>query len=174
MQNFFLPNLYLKLVNLSCFSTQKDSFVFSFISLYTFIYHSKYYKLICMICAMRQDVNGRGDWWLKINNRDFGYWPSSIFSILSDSAARVRWGGEVLNYNSGGQHTTTQMGSGHLAEEGPRKASFFKNLNVIDGLQILRGPQKTTTFISKPNCYNILTYGGLFYYGGPGRNPSCP
>ena len=174
MRNFFLPNLYLKSVNLSCCSTQKDSFVFSFISLYTFIYHSKYYKLICMICAMRQDVNGRGDWWLKINNRDFGYWPSSIFSILSDSAASVRWGGEVLNYNSEGQHTTTQMGSGHLAEEGPRKASFFKNLNVIDGLQILRGPRKTTTVVTNPNCYSILTYGGLFYYGGPGRNPNCP
>ncbi|XP_050280235.1 uncharacterized protein LOC126721226 [Quercus robur] len=121
-----------------------------------------------------KDVNGRGDWWLKINNKDFGYWPSSIFSILSDSAASVRWGGEVLNYNPEGQHTTTQMGSGHLAEEGPRKASFFKNLNVIDGLQILRGPRKTTTVVTNPNCYSILTYGGLFYYGGPGRNPNCP
>ena len=111
---------------------------------------------------------------MYINHRPFGYWPSSIFSILSDSASRVRWGGEVINYKSGGQHTTTQMGSGHLAEEGPRKASFFKNLNVIDGLQILRGPRKTTTVVTNPNCYSILTYGGLFYYGGPGRNPNCP
>ncbi|XP_050281543.1 uncharacterized protein LOC126722434 [Quercus robur] len=80
-----------------------------------------------------KDVNGKGDWWMNINDRVFGYWPSSIFSILSDSALRVRWGGEVINYNSGGQHTTTQMGSGHFAKEGPGKASFFKNLNVIDG-----------------------------------------
>ena len=174
MRNFFLPNLYFKTVNLSCCSTQKDSFVFSFISLYTFIYHSKYYKLICMTCTTRQDVNGRGDWWMNINNRAFGYWPSSLFSILSDSASRVRWGGEVINYNSGGQHTTTQMGSGHFAEEGPGKASFFKNLNVIDGKQILRAPRDPEIFMTKPNCYTIKDYGGFFYFGGPGRNPNCP
>ncbi|KAL0007340.1 hypothetical protein SO802_008842 [Lithocarpus litseifolius] len=72
------------------------------------------------------------------------------------------------------KHTTTQMGSGHFAEEGPGKASFFKNLNVIDGLKIPRGPRDTTTFMTKPNCYNILDYGGFFYYGGPGRNSNCP
>ena len=111
---------------------------------------------------------------MNINNRVFGYWPSSIFSILSNSAARVDWGGEVLNYNSGGQHTTTQMGSGHFADEGSGKASFFKNLQVIDALQILRGPRNPTTFMTKPECYNIIDYGGLFYFGGPGRNPKCP
>nr|XP_023923670.1 uncharacterized protein LOC112035061 [Quercus suber] len=121
-----------------------------------------------------KDVNAGGDWWLSINHRDFGYWPSSIFSLLSDSASRVKWGGEVINYHRDGQHTTTPMGSGHFAEEGPRKASFFKNLNVIDGLQIQRGPRDTTTFMTKPNCYNIIDYGGFFYFGGPGRNPNCP
>uniref|UniRef100_A0A7N2LCY6 Neprosin PEP catalytic domain-containing protein n=1 Tax=Quercus lobata TaxID=97700 RepID=A0A7N2LCY6_QUELO len=121
-----------------------------------------------------KDVNGKGDWWMNINNRVFGYWPKSIFSILSNSASRVRWGGEVTNQNSGGQHTTTQMGSGHFAEEGPGKASFFKNLNVIDGLQIERAPRDPTIFMKKPNCYNIKDYGGFFYFGGPGRNPNCP
>ncbi|KAL4600376.1 hypothetical protein ACB092_11G195000 [Castanea dentata] len=121
------------------------------------------------------DIYGHimGDWWLKIKDRDVGYWPSSIFSILSDSASFVQWGGEVVNFNLDG-HTTTQMGSGHFAEEGPRKASFFKNLHVIDGRQLLRGPQNTVTFMTKPNCYNILDYGGLFYFGGPGKNPNCP
>uniref|UniRef100_A0A7N2MC59 Neprosin PEP catalytic domain-containing protein n=1 Tax=Quercus lobata TaxID=97700 RepID=A0A7N2MC59_QUELO len=121
-----------------------------------------------------KDVNGRGDWWMNINNRAFGYWPSSLFSILSDSASKVRWGGEIINYNSGGQHTTTQMGSGHFAEEGPGKASFFKNLNVIDGKQIQRAPRDPEIFMTKPNCYNIKDYGGFFYFGGPGRNPNCP
>ncbi|XP_030963710.1 uncharacterized protein LOC115984856 [Quercus lobata] len=121
-----------------------------------------------------KDVNGGGDWWMNINHRVFGYWPSSIFSILSDSALRVRWGGEVINYNSRGQHTTTQMGNGHFAEEGPGKASFFKHLNVIDGKQIQRAPRDPTTFMTKPNCYNIIDYGGFFYFGGLGRNPNCP
>nr|POF09292.1 hypothetical protein CFP56_28236 [Quercus suber] len=121
-----------------------------------------------------KDVHGGGDWWLKIGNINLGYWPSSIFSILSNSASKVRWGGDVINYNSGGQHTTTQMGNGHFAEEGPRKASFFKSLRVIDGSQLPRPPRDTTTFMSKPNCYNILDYGEYFYFGGPGRNPNCP
>uniref|UniRef100_A0A7N2LE89 Neprosin PEP catalytic domain-containing protein n=1 Tax=Quercus lobata TaxID=97700 RepID=A0A7N2LE89_QUELO len=121
-----------------------------------------------------KDVYGGGDWWMNINHRSFGYWPSSIFSILTDSGSRVSWGGEVINYNSGGQHTTTQMGSGHFAEEGPGKASFFKNLNVIDGKLSKRAPRDPVIFMTKPNCYSIKDYGGFFYFGGPGRNPNCP
>ena len=79
----------------------------------------------------------------------------------------------MANANRYGQHTTTQMGSGHFAEEGPGKASFFKNLNVIDGLQIRRAPRGATTFMTSPHCYNITDYGGFFYFGGPGRNPNC-
>nr|XP_023905951.1 uncharacterized protein LOC112017729 isoform X1 [Quercus suber] len=121
-----------------------------------------------------KDTDGNGDWWLRIAERDFGYWPSSIFSLLSNSASSVEWGGEVTNLKKDGQHTTTQMGSGHFPEEGSRKASFFGNLNVIDGLQVLRGPRNSRTSATNPNCYNIINYGNFFYYGGPGRNANCP
>ena len=174
MRNFLLPNLYFKMVNLSCCSTQKDSFFFIFHqSLYLYL-SFKILQLICMTCAMRQDVYGGVDWWMYINHRPFGYWPSSIFSILPEGASRVTWGGEVITYNSGGQHTTTQMGSGHFAEEGPDKASFFKDLNVINGKQFKRAPRDPVIFMTKPNCYSIKDYGGFFYFGGPGRNPNCP
>ncbi|KAL4600591.1 hypothetical protein ACB092_11G209900 [Castanea dentata] len=121
-----------------------------------------------------KDINGKGDWWMKIADRDFGYWPSSIFSILSDSASSVQWGGEVINLMQDGQHTTTQMGSGHFPEEGLGKASFFKNLNVIDGSKTLTGPRNNQTIITNPNCYNLINSGDSFYFGGPGRNPNCP
>ena len=111
---------------------------------------------------------------MKIADRDFGYWPSSIFSILSDSASTVQWGGEVINLMQDGQHTTTQMGSGHFPEEGLGKASFFKNLNVIDGLKTLTGPRNSQTIITNPTCYNLINSGDSFYFGGPGRNPNCP
>ncbi|XP_030961730.1 uncharacterized protein LOC126722440 [Quercus robur] len=124
---------------------------------------------------VRRDIHGDGNWWLTIADRfDLGYWPSSLFPLLSDTAEAVKWGGEVINLNKDGQHTTTQMGSGHFAEEGPNKACFFKNLNVIDGKKLLRAPSHTHTFIPKPNCYNLLDYGDYFYFGGPGRNPNCP
>uniref|UniRef100_A0A7N2LDJ1 Neprosin PEP catalytic domain-containing protein n=2 Tax=Quercus lobata TaxID=97700 RepID=A0A7N2LDJ1_QUELO len=121
-----------------------------------------------------KDINGNGDWWLKIAQRNFGYWPSSLFSLLSDSASSVQWGGEVTNLKLGEQHTTTQMGSGHFPEEGPGKASYFDRLNVIDGKTVLRGPRNSHTQTTNPNCYNIINYGDHFYYGGPGRNPNCP
>ncbi|KAK7841915.1 hypothetical protein CFP56_014637, partial [Quercus suber] len=114
-----------------------------------------------------KDIDGNGNWWLRIAERDFGYWPSSIFSVLSNSASSVEWGGEVTNLMQDGQHTTTQMGR-------PDKASFFSNLNVIDGKTILRGPWNSRTILSNPNCYNLINYGDYFYFGGPSRNPNCP
>ncbi|KAM3685712.1 hypothetical protein ACB098_11G141700 [Castanea mollissima] len=124
---------------------------------------------------VRRDIHGDGNWWLTVADRfDLGYWPSALFPLLSDTAEAVKWGGEVINLRKGGQHTTTQMGSGHFAEEGPNKASYFSNLNVIDGNKLLRAPRHTHTFTPKPDCYNIQDYGDYFYYGGPGRNPNCP
>nr|XP_023882320.1 uncharacterized protein LOC111994664 [Quercus suber]XP_023889704.1 uncharacterized protein LOC112001760 [Quercus suber] len=122
-----------------------------------------------------KDIDGNGDWWLRIAERDFGYWPSSLFSLLSNSASSVQWGGEVTNIMLGDKHTTTQMGSGHFPEEGPGKASFFNTLNVIDGKTVQRPPWNSHTVITNPNCYNLIVNSeDFFYYGGPGRNPNCP
>ena len=72
------------------------------------------------------------------------------------------------------QHTSTQMGSGHFPEEGFSKASYFTNLQIIDGSNILRFPKKSYIVAEKPNCYNVTNFINNFYYGGPGRNPNCP
>ena len=103
-----------------------------------------------------------------------GYWPTSLFSALSDSATSVTWGGEVANVKFGGQHTTTQMGSGHFAEEGPSRASYFQNLKVMDAHQLLREPRDNHRIVTHPTCYNFLKGDDFFYYGGPGRNIDCP
>ncbi|KAL0007046.1 hypothetical protein SO802_008548 [Lithocarpus litseifolius] len=119
--------------------------------------------------------NVDGHWWLHLNNMYLvGYWPSSLFSVLSNSASSVAWGGEVVNVQFGGQHTTTQMGSGHFAEEGPSRASFFQNLKVMDAEQFLRGPRDNFRVVTHPNCYNFLKGDDFFYYGGPGRSLDCP
>nr|POF03706.1 hypothetical protein CFP56_06626 [Quercus suber] len=119
--------------------------------------------------------NVDGHWWLHLNNMYLiGYWPSSLFSVLSDSASSVTWGGEVANVKFGGQHTTTQMGSGHFPEEGPTRASYFQNLKVMDAQQVLRGPRNNHRIVTHPNCYNFLKDDDFFYYGGPGRSLNCP
>ena len=102
-----------------------------------------------------------------------GYWPASRFVSLSESASQIQWGGLVLNQQKNGHHTSTQMGSGHFPEEGFSRASYFTNLQIIDGSNILRSPKKSFIAAAKPNCYNVKNFINNFYYGGPGRNPNC-
>ncbi|XP_061353950.1 protein neprosin-like isoform X1 [Gastrolobium bilobum] len=121
-----------------------------------------------------------GNWWMQFgNDHVLGYWPAPLFSYLTDSASMIEWGGEVVNSQSDGQHTSTQMGSGHFPEEGFGKASYFKNIQTVDGDNKLRPPKDLGIYTEQGNCYNVNTgtagdWGNYFYYGGPGRNPNCP
>ncbi|CAK9144796.1 unnamed protein product [Ilex paraguariensis] len=121
-----------------------------------------------------------GNWWMQFGN-DYvlGYWPAFLFSNLVDSASMIEWGGEVVNSESEGQHTTTQMGSGHFPEEGFGKSSYFRNIQIVDGSNNLRAPKDIATFTEESNCYDVQVgknggWGNYFYYGGPGRNSNCP
>lgn len=120
-----------------------------------------------------------GNWWMQFGN-DYvlGYWPSFLFSYLADSASMIEWGGEVVNSEPDGQHTTTQMGSGRFPEEGFGKASYFKNIQVVDESNNLRAPKGLGTFTEQSNCYDVQNgnsgdWGYYFYYGGPGKNTNC-
>ncbi|KAF3581064.1 hypothetical protein DY000_02032177, partial [Brassica cretica] len=121
-----------------------------------------------------------GNWWLQLNDQELiGYWPKEIFTNLADEGASViEWGGEVVNKKKDGQHTTTEMGSGHFPSEGFGKASSFEVIKIIDMNNGLIDPVKVKTLVSRPACYDIKTgydkkYEVFFYYGGPGRNPNC-
>jgi hypothetical protein len=102
-----------------------------------------------------------------------------LFPFLKDHATNVQFGGEIVNKKSTGAHTTTQMGSGHFAEEGYGKASYFRNMQVVGSNNNLI-PLTNLHFVAEqPNCYNIQggvddNWGNYFYYGGPGRNVNCP
>ncbi|KAG2290190.1 hypothetical protein Bca52824_049794 [Brassica carinata] len=119
-------------------------------------------------------------WWLKVGDEVVGYWPSSLFTSLGDGATEVQWGGEIVNKKTGGKHTSTDMGSGHFADEGFRKASYFRNIMTVDKTNTLREPQGVYPTVTNDNCYNIkagrngTAWGLNFFYGGPGRNAKCP
>ncbi|KAI3743007.1 hypothetical protein L1987_60708 [Smallanthus sonchifolius] len=121
-----------------------------------------------------------GNWWMQFGNgKVLGYWPATLFSYLTESASLIEWGGEVVNTASDGQHTTTQMGSGEFPREGFTKASYFRNIQVVDESNNLRAPKDISTYSEQPNCYDVKTgsngnWGNHFYYGGPGRSPKCP
>ncbi|KAL4634092.1 hypothetical protein ACB092_04G172500 [Castanea dentata] len=121
-----------------------------------------------------------GHWWLEFGSGLLvGYWPAFLFSHLRTHASMVQFGGEIVNSRSSGYHTSTQMGSGHFAEEGFGKASYFRNLQVVDWDNNLLPLTNLHLLADHPNCYDIKqgrnnAWGTYFYYGGPGRNVKCP
>ncbi|WVZ20732.1 hypothetical protein V8G54_008054 [Vigna mungo] len=121
-----------------------------------------------------------GHWWLEFGSGVLvGYWPANMFSHLRSHASMVQFGGEIVNSGSRGYHTATQMGSGHFAEEGFRKAAYFRNLQVVDWDNSLLPLRNIHHLADHSNCYNIRqgssnVWGTYFYYGGPGRNVRCP
>ncbi|KAF2301632.1 hypothetical protein GH714_028426 [Hevea brasiliensis] len=121
-----------------------------------------------------------GNWWLEFGNGVLvGYWPSFLFTHLTDHASMIQFGGEIVNSRPSGFHTSTQMGSGHFAGEGFGKASYFRNLQVVDWDNNLIPLTNLKVLADHPNCYDIQgginrVWGNYFYYGGPGRNVRCP
>ncbi|KAJ1409324.1 hypothetical protein SESBI_22835 [Sesbania bispinosa] len=121
-----------------------------------------------------------GNWWMSFGEGTLvGYWPAELFTNLADHATMVEWGGEVVNSRASGDHTSTQMGSGHFAEDGFGKASYFRNLEIVDVDNSLSSVQSISTLAENTNCYDIQSsysneWGTYFYYGGPGKNPQCP
>ncbi|KAL7138939.1 hypothetical protein ABFS83_09G016700 [Erythranthe nasuta] len=121
-----------------------------------------------------------GHWWLEFGpGLLVGYWPSFLFSHLQGHASMIQFGGEIVNTRSTGHHTNTQMGSGHFADEGFGKASYFRNLQVVDWDNSLIPMSNLHLLADHPNCYDIRAgknnaWGNYFYYGGPGKNSRCP
>ncbi|KAK8678731.1 hypothetical protein V6N13_144218 [Hibiscus sabdariffa] len=119
-----------------------------------------------------------GNWWLRVNEIDLGYWPSSILKKLSDRAEIIMWGGEIVNSGLQGRHTSTQMGSGHFPSEGYRKASYIRNIRYVDESRAIHDAQNVVPFVTKPECYGLqmgdfTNYGTHFFYGGPGYSDKC-
>lgn len=121
-----------------------------------------------------------GHWWLEFGSGLLvGYWPAFLFSHLRNHASMVQFGGEIVNTRRSGSHTATQMGSGHFAEEGFGKASYFRNLQVVDWDNSLLPLTNLHLLADHSNCYDIKqgrnnVWGNYFYYGGPGRSVRCP
>ncbi|XP_057519532.1 uncharacterized protein LOC130800160 [Amaranthus tricolor] len=121
-----------------------------------------------------------GHWWLELGSGLLvGYWPAFLFSHLRTNANMIQFGGEIVNSRSSGFHTATQMGSGHFADEGFRRAAYFRNLQAVDWDNNLIPLSNLQLLADHPNCYNIRqgrnnVWGNYFYYGGPGRNVHCP
>lgn len=114
-----------------------------------------------------------GNWWLSVGGSWVGYWPNALVPKLQDGAALVEWGGEVYNSDFKNGSTTTQMGSGHFASEGFKKAAFFASLWTVDADGQSHNASNLVAGSEKPECYDVITTGSSFYYGGPGKSSKC-
>ncbi|XP_026451667.1 uncharacterized protein LOC113351992 [Papaver somniferum] len=122
-----------------------------------------------------------GHWWVHLQGIAVGYYPSSLFTKLSKTSTRIIFGGEIFNGKSKGQHTSTQMGSGHFPSEGGLKiSSYFNWVQVVDENYVTKDPKNVETRVTNSDCYDLKvddenydTNGYGFYYGGPGYNEKC-
>ncbi|MQL70126.1 hypothetical protein Taro_002413 [Colocasia esculenta] len=128
-----------------------------------------------------QDRNS-GDWWVMLQGQMLGYWPKSLVPKLEDGAQVHSFGGEILNKKVSGQHTSTQMGSGHFAVEGYRKAAYIRNVQIVEAHDRTKyiSPVHGDGIVTHSNCYDLqpghvpdLQWGYYFYFGGPGRSATC-
>ncbi|XP_047340128.1 uncharacterized protein LOC124943696 [Impatiens glandulifera] len=112
-----------------------------------------------------------GNWWLSYNGVNIGYFPENIFTSLSEYAQRVDFGGEILNRENNGHHTTTQMGSGLYPHQSG--ASYITGIRLF-GLD--RNPVEGNILqpvASTLPCYRIVVRNDTIFYGGPGYSALC-
>ncbi|XP_019100785.1 PREDICTED: uncharacterized protein LOC104789026 [Camelina sativa] len=113
-----------------------------------------------------------GNWWLRIGTDLVGYWPRELFTTLGDHAGKIDWGGEIIDSESFGRHTKTQMGSGRFPQEGFGNASYFRNIQVVDHTCSFQPTPELFTQADTP-YYDVKNLprdelGTHFFYGGPG------
>ncbi|KAL0717691.1 hypothetical protein Bca4012_067013 [Brassica carinata] len=118
-----------------------------------------------------QDPN-LGPWWLGVrlsNESDvtpIGYWPLELFTRLTDHADNVNWGGEIVNLNVLGRHTSTQMGSGYLP--GDDKAAYMRDLQISVSIGEFQAVSDLKVGATNTSYYNVEKYSNTsFAYGGP-------
>ena len=125
-----------------------------------------------------------GNWWLRVNGQWIGYYPASLFNTtgLRNEAEKNAWYGEIVDSGNHAGTTATDMGNGHWPYEGWQRCAYMSNLSYqsnANGAMARYNP--SSVYGSHPSCYNIEghfdntgSWGPYFWWGGSGRNSSCP
>lgn len=124
-----------------------------------------------------------GNWWLRVNGVWMGYYPASLFSTtgLRTQADKIAWYGEVVDSTNAGT-TETDMGNGHWPYEGWQHCAYMNNLyyqSATGGTLSRYNP--SSVYATNDMCYDVEghfddtgSWGPYFWWGGSGRNSSCP
>ncbi|CAM0943473.1 unnamed protein product [Alopecurus aequalis] len=115
------------------------------------------------------------NWWLAYGreNTPIGYWPREIFHFMEDKCNFAFWGGIVQGPTA--SSNSPQMGSGHFAREGWRRAACIGYIQIVDSNNNLVTPDENkgvhgTSDLSKYTAegYKLDKDGMHIFYGGPG------
>nr|CAD1829359.1 unnamed protein product [Ananas comosus var. bracteatus] len=112
-------------------------------------------------------------WWVSVNLEEVGYLPDFVFNNFVESFLNG-WGGQLLNTNPGGQHTSTQMGSGRFPSEGINYAGMIGKYLAVDYNGELANDYPAGSKVTQSSCYDYKDLGrqepepGYYIlYGGP-------
>ncbi|RVW52410.1 hypothetical protein CK203_072033 [Vitis vinifera] len=99
------------------------------------------------------------NWWLLVQAEPVGYWTTTLFTSLSHRAEALAWGGKVINsahMGAHGQHTQTDMGSGHFLTMGNLRASFIRGCPNPRRLEVRR-PSYVKSQTHIPNQLGVVS-----------------
>ena len=132
------------------------------------------------LLAFRDDGSSSNhDWWIYVNGVAVGYYPNSLYSStgLADKNARIDFGGELVNDQTNGVNTSTQMGSGAFPSAGFQYAAYIKKIQYLDMSFNYQNAASLSPGVSFPYLWDMsaVTYSSdpnwltYFYFGGPGN-----
>ncbi|CAK8534664.1 unnamed protein product [Lathyrus sativus] len=115
-----------------------------------------------------------GNWWLKVVDKDIGYFPASLFPSLTHQADTVGWGGYTVTPMG---TTSPTMGSGYKPDNDFTHASYFRFVKYLEIVGEEVDPLRfmVKSYNDAPNCYGVTNYedkrkgeGYSLQFGGPG------
>ncbi|NPU90945.1 MAG: neprosin family prolyl endopeptidase [Gammaproteobacteria bacterium] len=117
-----------------------------------------------------------GNWWLKYGNTWVGYYPTGLFDSngLKNKANKLSYGGEIIDRQTSGRHTKTDMGSGSFPSAGFSRAAYQRSIRYVDTSYYYRTHTGLFEARDDSQCYDVDmtsstgSWGTYFYFGGAG------
>lgn len=121
-----------------------------------------------------------GHWWFRYGDTWVGYYPRELFDAngLRNQADTIDFGGEIVNRNSNGRHTRTDMGSGAFPAGGFGVAAYTRTIRYVDTSNTYQQATNLNRAANFSAWYDITlfsstgSWGQYFYFGGPGYTSS--
>ncbi|KAF3783478.1 hypothetical protein EJ110_NYTH32406 [Nymphaea thermarum] len=112
------------------------------------------------------------DWELWVDETMIGFWPKSNYRARK--ANKIVWGGEIVNTQTRGRHTSTQMGNGHFSSEPIGRVAYISNMALYNlDLDRYLAPEAINVCVPQADCYDLKyylsddEYGRHITFGGP-------